>query len=146
MKRFKFRLQKALEQRERREDARRKRFARFKADLEVENRILRTMRQDFESAYDQRSGSDLETSLLLLRFISRTRVNIARQEARIARMVLICDRLRLRLVAAGRETLKLERLRERRKAEFNAEEARRESKEADETAQRIYLMRRREYA
>ncbi len=146
MRRFVFRLEKVLDIRKRREDACRKRFARLCGGRDEEKRILGGLRREYDEAYAQRSGADLEETLTLLHCTYRLRARSMRQEERIRRYDLVCERQRWRLVEAGRETLKLERLRERRKSEFEAEAARRERKEADETARGVFLMRGNEYA
>lgn len=120
MKRFEFRLQNALELRNRREGACRKRFDRFCALLDAGRTILRSMERERGKAFAQRSGSDLEPSLTFLNFIARLKFNIAQQESRVLRLERICERLRLKLVEAEWETLKLEGLR-RGKKEFESE-------------------------
>ncbi len=139
--RFKFPLQKVLEHRKVIEDLAQKDFQEAMALLVKENKTLSERQDQMRIAYDnifqaQHSQSGQTSAQLkqLNDFILGQKVRIERQRAKIQECEIRVEKLREILREKAVDYKIIERLRERKKTEFNEEVAKRDQKEMDEIA------------
>jgi flagellar FliJ protein len=152
MKKFNFRLQTLLNLREAREREIRNELARI---VSLQNRE-REKQTDLRRRIDEqkalfgdklRSGAYSPAEAILFeRFVDVSLRAIDAAEGRIREMEPRVKEVRDRLIEASRARKVVEKLKERRKAEYDYAVNRELNKENDETNQRIYDMRKKESA
>ncbi len=142
MKKFRFALQPVLQQRERVEDQKQQVVAQRKRAVDQAEAELKRLNEEFrESALALRSkhkGFDAEELRLHyahLQFLDRT---IVAQIAVVAERRVALDRARQELLEASKDRKVVEKLKERRREAFVAEEARVEQNELDDGNARRY--------
>jgi len=144
MRKFEFRLQPVLQHRKKREDE--ALGAQARAQREYRDRLaeMRRTAERLEAAMTVRGrgrlhpGEEFHLTLyrgLLADALERQEEEVRRAEARV-------QRLRQEALAARRERMKLEHVRERQWEEFCLEEARAEQKELDEQGLRLVWRRK----
>ena len=139
--RFKFPLQKVLEHRKVLEDLAQKDFQEALALFVKEQKLLSTLQDQLRLAYDKifqaqhsKSGQTSEQLKQLSDFIIGQKVRMERQKAKIQECEKGVEALREILREKAVDYKIIERLRERKKTEFNEEVARLDQKEMDEIA------------
>jgi flagellar FliJ protein len=140
MKRFRFRLQTVLEQRERLERQAIQSYAQAKqAQAAAESTLidLQTLKQDLIDGLMslRMAGSiDAHEQLLYQDYVRQVKVDIKRQEATVAEMCSLADTFRQALVDASQDVKVVDKLREHKLEDHNREELRREQSQTDEMA------------
>ncbi len=138
---FNFSLQKVLEHRKVLEDLAQKDFQEGLAALVHEQNLLTQLQDQTRLAYDEvfqaqhsKSGQTSDQLRQLNEFIAGQKVRIERQKAKIQEFINRVEGLREILREKAVDYKIIERLRERKKTEYNDEAARRDQKEMDEIA------------
>jgi flagellar protein FliJ len=140
MKRFKFRLQTVLEQRERLERQAIHSYAQAQhAQAQAESTLvdLQALKQDMiDGLMTLRvEGSiDPHEQLLYQDYIRQVKVDIKRQEVTVAELFTLAEQFRQKLVDASQDKRVVDKLREHKLDAHNQEAQRREQNEADEMA------------
>jgi flagellar protein FliJ len=143
MARFKFTLQALLDRREQIEQDRQR-------DLAAAQSVMTALQQELTAlnTHMQSSIDDLRTGRLIgrldLQFLAAHRryvLSVERRAMTLAQKMAIqqraVDEARTRLVAAARDRKMLEKLREKRKADFQTEQARKDFAELDDAISRL---------
>jgi flagellar protein FliJ len=137
MKQFKFTLQPVLEHRERIEDekeqivaTRRRAHDEARAELERLNNEFRKHEGDLRTHHRELKTEELRLHYAHLQYLDRV---IDAQIRTVAERQAALERARRDLIAASKERKVVDKLKERRKAAFIAEELRQEQIELDDT-------------
>ena len=140
MKRFKFRLQTVLEQRERLERQAIHSYAQAKqAQASAESTLidLQALKMDLVDGLMtlRVAGSiDPHEQLLYQEYIRQVKVDIKRQETAVAELYTLAEKFRQALVDASQDKKAIDKLREHKLDAHNHEASRREQSETDEMA------------
>ena len=134
MKKFQFRLERVADLRRRQEDACRRRHADSLLRLASEQSVLDALLKAVDESHAEKIGAEPQDRLLLERRIALLRERLIQQRERVRVSAEAAEQRRLERVAAGRETLKFQRLRARQELRHELARAAAEGREMDETA------------
>lgn len=147
MKRFEFRLQKLLDLREAREKEIKSELAKLMQDQNAERARqeelrggIERQRRDFGERF-RRGAYTPHEAILFERYVDVSYRAIEAAEERIRAMEPAIEKVRQRLVEASRQKKVVEKLKERRRAEYEYETNRELMKENDDMNQKIFFNR-----
>lgn len=136
---FKFNLEKVLRHRQTLEDLAQRDFQESlshynikKAEIQVLHETLQSARQQASTLVSQTGGQVMESLKQIQDFIVLQDIRIEQENKKLAEIGKLVEAKREVLQQKARDKKILERLETRKREEFQAEEARREQKEADD--------------
>jgi flagellar FliJ protein len=135
MKRFNFRLQRVLEIRERFRDERRQELVQRNFERDHERRVLEDLDQEFLRSKVREGGTYSASEVVLMGDYSRRLAcEIEQQHVRVAAADQAAEEARERYIEASREAQALEKLKEKRRNEYQEQILKEEGNQLDELA------------
>jgi len=146
MSKFKFKLQKLLELREREEDEKKNQLAKVQSKINIENSVISDMavrRKDILMTSTVKGQSYNTNELALHRMmVLGTENRAACAKSKLVNMQSELEVARLEFLEARKNRLAIEKLRDKRKKEYELETRRREALELSEIGEQMYNRRR----
>jgi len=135
MKRFSFRLQRVLEIRERFRDERRQELVQRNFERDHEQRVLEDLDQEFLRSKVREGGTYSASELVLMGDYSRRlEQEIEQQRVRVVAAEQAAEEARERYIEASREAKALEKLKDKRRVEYQEQVLKEEGNQLDELA------------